>query len=189
MNQRSLSEAQARNREAIRAFEQKSGVVLSECYQCGKCSAGCPMAEYMDLMPRQVIRCLQLGLLEDALRSSSPWICASCNTCSARCPHDVEIADLMKAVRQEADRRKIRPVRTVSLFTKLFLLPVRWFGRSHELTLTAFYNIGSGHILQNFIHVPKMLTGRKLVFLPARIKGGKNMRRLMENCEREAEQR
>ena len=186
MSEKNLSAIGMRHRENIRALERKSSVNLHECYQCGKCSAGCPMASNMDLMPRQIVRYLQLGLLEDALKARSPWVCASCHTCSARCPHEIAIADLMKTVRLEADRRGIHPVRTVNLFTKIFLLPVKWFGRSHEFTMTAFYNVRSGYILQNFRHLPSMLAGGKLAFLPERIKGRKSIRKLMENCEREA---
>ncbi|MCL2008822.1 MAG: 4Fe-4S dicluster domain-containing protein [Treponema sp.] len=186
MNEVNLTIARARNREAIKKLEQKACQELHECYQCGKCTAGCLMAPNMDIMPRQIIRLLQLGLLEEALKAKSPWICASCQTCTTRCPHEVKIADVMKAVRLEADRRKIRPVFTVAINTRIFMLPVKWFGRSNEFLMTAFYNIGSGRILQNFRYVPKLITGGKLVFIPDRIKNRKAVRQLMENCKREA---
>ena len=71
----------------LRTFvESQSGQKVLDCYQCGKCSAGCPAAEFMDLTPRQVMRAVQLGQAELALRSSTIWLCASCQTCSARCP-------------------------------------------------------------------------------------------------------
>ena len=186
MNEVNLNAARAKNLKTIRILEQRSGQALHECYQCGKCSAGCLMGPNMDIMPRQIVRLLQLGLLEDALKAKSPWICASCHVCTTRCPHEVKIADLMKCVRLEADRRGINPVFTVSIFTKIFLLPVKWFGRSNELIMTAFYNLRSGRILQNFQHVPKMLTGGKLAFIPERIKNRGAVKKLMENCEKEA---
>ena len=186
MAENNLSLLPAKNRQRIEALAASAGVKLHECYQCGKCSAGCPMAESMDFKPRQVLRYLQLGLLDEALFSRAPWICAACNTCSARCPHDVPIAELMEAVRQQAERAGIRPVRRAYLFTRDFLRPLRWFGKSHELTLTMFYNLSSGRPFQHFSYLPAMLKGRKLKIWPARVKNRAAVRRLMENCDKEA---
>lgn len=186
MSEKNLTAEASKNQAAIAAIEERAGMKLHECYQCGKCSAGCPMAESMDLLPRQVIRYLQLGLLDEALHSKSPWICASCHTCSTRCPHEVAICELMEAVRQEADRRGIHPVKDVALFTKDFMIPVKAFGRSHEMTMTAAYNLSSGHLLQNFAYVPEMVLGGKLKVFPEKVKGAGQVKKIIENCEKEA---
>lgn len=70
------------------------------CYQCGRCSAGCPAVPLMDTLPNQVIRFLQLGMLDDALQTNTIWICASCFTCTVRCPKGVDLAKVMEALRQ-----------------------------------------------------------------------------------------
>lgn len=186
MAEKNLSRLSAKNKQRIEALAISVDAKLHECYQCGKCSAGCPMAGSMDLKPRQVLRYLQLGLWEEALNSRAPWLCTTCHTCSARCPHDVPISDIMKAVRQQANFAGMRPLRPAYLFTKSFLRPVRWFGKNHELVLTMFYNIGSGRLLQNFSHVPAMLKGGKLKIIPARVKNRRAVRKLMENCDKEA---
>ena len=183
-----LSAESARNKDRIETLQAKAGVKLSDCYQCGKCTAGCPMAESMDIVPRQVLRYLQLGLLDDVMISKAPWICATCITCSARCPHDVQICDLMETVRHEANRSGIHPIRRSKLFTKFFLAPVRMFGRSYELLMTALYNVTSGRLTQNFSYLPKMLTGWKLPIFPDRIKDRDAVKRIMKNCEEEAGQ-
>lgn len=180
-----LSVTMAKNQDRVKALEARSGVKLHECYQCGKCTAGCPMAESMDTMPRQIIRFLQLGMLDEALASKSPWVCATCHTCTARCPHEVKICDIMEAVRQEADRAGIHPVRRARLFTKDFLTPLRLFGRSHELSMTILYNVTSGRLTQNFTYLPAMLKGSKLKIIPERIKERGAVKKIMENCERE----
>jgi heterodisulfide reductase subunit C len=83
----------------IKEVEELSGQKVLKCYQCGKCSSGCPMAEAMDLSPNQIIRLLQLGQEEELLNCKSIWICASCFTCEARCPKGVDLSKLMEALR------------------------------------------------------------------------------------------
>ncbi len=77
-----------------------SGQNLMACYQCGKCSAGCPMAAYMDIPPNQMIRLAQLGFEEELLNSKAIWMCVSCLTCNTRCPKGVKIAETIEAMRQ-----------------------------------------------------------------------------------------
>ena len=84
--------------ELVRKIEELSGQNLLACNQCGKCSAGCPAATVMDLLPNQVIRYAQFGL-EQVLEAKSIWICASCQTCYARCPHGVDLTRIMEALR------------------------------------------------------------------------------------------
>ncbi|MBU0498516.1 MAG: 4Fe-4S dicluster domain-containing protein [Gammaproteobacteria bacterium] len=73
---------------------------LMACYQCGKCSAGCPMAAYMDILPNQMIRLAQLGQEETLLNAEAIWLCVSCMTCNTRCPKGVRIAELIESLRQ-----------------------------------------------------------------------------------------
>jgi heterodisulfide reductase subunit C len=84
--------------ELVRKIEELSGQNLLACNQCGKCSAGCPAVTVMDLLPNQVIRYAQFGL-EQVLEAKSIWICASCQTCYARCPHGVDLSRIMEALR------------------------------------------------------------------------------------------
>jgi heterodisulfide reductase subunit C len=99
-----LSAARLRN-DFIRRIEQVAGQAVYACYQCGKCTASCPMASEMDLTPNQVIRCAQMGLEEKLSGCKTVWLCASCFACSARCPKGVRIAEVMEAVRVVLIRR------------------------------------------------------------------------------------
>lgn len=83
----------------VRDVEEISGQDLLACNQCGKCSAGCPVAGAMDLLPSQAIRMAQLGM-EEVLQSSTIWVCASCLTCVTRCPKGVDLPRLMEALRE-----------------------------------------------------------------------------------------
>ena len=76
------------------------GEELFDCYQCYKCSAGCPVSFEMDLLPHQIIRSVVLNQKEKALSSKTIWICASCETCTTRCPNEIDIAKVMDVVRQ-----------------------------------------------------------------------------------------
>ena len=91
----------------VKKVEEISGQTLPSCYQCGKCSAGCPMSFAMELLPNQVIRLVQLGLEEDIAKSNTIWICASCITCSLRCPRGVDLARVMEALRLITMRENI----------------------------------------------------------------------------------
>lgn len=84
--------------EFVQQVEEISGENLLACNQCGKCSAGCPIAFSMDLLPSQVIRMAQLGI-KDVLESQTIWTCASCLTCVARCPKGVDLPRIMEALR------------------------------------------------------------------------------------------
>jgi len=94
--------------EFVRQVETISGENLLACNQCGKCSAGCPVAFSIDLLPSQVIRLAQLGI-EEVLDSQTIWACAACLTCVARCPKGIDLPRIMEALRligmqREGDR-------------------------------------------------------------------------------------
>jgi len=101
----SLSRQKIRN-DFVKKVEELSGQKLLACYQCGKCSAGCPAVAEMDILPNQVIRYAQLGLKDELLSSNSVWVCASCYTCNVRCPKGIKIAEVMEAVRQVLLRKR-----------------------------------------------------------------------------------
>jgi heterodisulfide reductase subunit C len=94
--------ADALRSDLARRVQEMSGEDPLACYQCGKCSAGCPSAAFMDQLPNQIIRLLQLGSVAEALRSDTIWYCAACQTCYARCPKGVDLPRLMEALRELA---------------------------------------------------------------------------------------
>ena len=84
----------------LRRVTEISGQNIFACYQCGNCSAGCPAAGAMDLLPSQVLRLLQIGLVEEAMASQTIWHCAACLICAARCPKGVDLPRIMEALRE-----------------------------------------------------------------------------------------
>ena len=84
--------------DILSRVEELSGENLYACYQCGKCSAGCPMVGEMDLLPNQVI-VLDIRGDEGVLEANTPWVCAQCYQCGVRCPKEVDITKIMEAIR------------------------------------------------------------------------------------------
>jgi heterodisulfide reductase subunit C len=79
------------------------GEKLMRCFQCGTCTSDCPVARFSDTYrPRQIIRMTQLGLKDRVLNSDTLWLCASCFTCTDRCPQDVEVANVIRVLRNLA---------------------------------------------------------------------------------------
>jgi heterodisulfide reductase subunit C len=151
----------------IKLVQELSEQDVKDCYQCGKCSAGCPIAADMDLQPNQVIRLLQLGLVDDALRSRTIWLCASCETCTTRCPREVDLAAVMDALRNLSFQEGIRsPERTVTFFNRTFLGLIKRYGRVFEMELIGRYNTGTLNFFKDITKAPKLLVRGRLGFLP-----------------------
>ncbi len=99
---------------------------VAACYQCKKCSAGCPLTFAMDLLPDQVIRYALLGQEEKLLGSRTIWVCSSCETCTTRCPNGIDIAGVMDWLKEEALKQgKSVPQPEVAAFHRFFLENVR----------------------------------------------------------------
>jgi len=114
------------------------------CYQCGKCSNGCPVTFAMDILPHQIIRMLQLGLTKEVLDSRTPWVCASCETCFTRCPNEIEISKLMDDLKQEVLKGGGKTSQeAIDRFHKVFLNNIKNFGRINETLLLGVYQMKS----------------------------------------------
>ena len=171
------------SQKTIKHLEAEAGTSINLCYQCGKCTGGCPAAFAMDYPPRQVIRLLQLGFVEEALNAESIWICASCETCSSRCPRGVDIASLMDTMRREALKRGKKDKR-VAAFNKAFLFNVKNFGRTYEAGLLLQYNLTTGQLFKDMgLGLPMMQRG-KVSVLPEKIKARDEMKKIFERAEK-----
>ena len=164
---------------------QQTEVNVIECYQCGKCTAGCPVAERMDLRPSVIMRMLQTGdaVAEDEiLRSLSIWLCLTCETCYSRCPMELDIPKVMDYLRQRSltEGKVHRDARDIVAFHKSFLNTVESNGRLHEMGLVIDYKLHSGNLLQDVMLAPEMFSKGKLHILPERIKDRKGLSRLFK---------
>lgn len=89
--------------------EKVGGESLLNCIQCGICSSGCTVSEYVDLQPHRMIACCLLGLKDIVLKSNAVWICSLCNKCTERCPKHVEYSFLLAILRNLSVEQGIIP--------------------------------------------------------------------------------
>ncbi|MGQ9920292.1 MAG: 4Fe-4S dicluster domain-containing protein [Desulfobacca sp.] len=125
-------------------------ICVTDCYQCAKCSAGCPLTFAMDRLPHEIIRLAGLGQADLVLGSNTIWVCSACETCTTRCPNDIDIAGVMDYLKERAVRSG-RPVPQpqVLAFHRAFLANIRLAaGRLHEPLLLGLYLLQSGQGLQ-----------------------------------------
>lgn len=87
------------DQDFIERVEEISGQNITQCMQCGTCSASCPMEKDMEMSPRKVMHLTQMGLREYVEGANTVWICASCHTCEARCPRGIDLPKVMEAIR------------------------------------------------------------------------------------------
>ena len=168
-----------------------SGTSVEACYQCGKCTGGCPVAGLMDLMPNQLVRLVQIGRLEKAMASTAIWHCVSCQTCTTRCPQSVDCAGIMDVLRQmSAEQGKCTPeLRRVLVFQKAFLDNVRRNGRLNEVELIGFFktlaflkDFNIPLLMKDTLLAPQLMQRGKLHVFGEKVRDRAVVRRIFDRC-------
>ena len=77
------------------------------CIQCGMCTSGCPVAEF--LKPHQIVKMVMLGLKDQLINCKEIWLCTTCFTCSERCPQEVDPANIIFSLKNMAAKQGIIP--------------------------------------------------------------------------------
>lgn len=156
------------------------------CFQCNRCTAGCPLLPEMDLTPAQVVHHLLLGSWDDVLTSQAIWACVHCETCTARCPQGVDVGGLMQAARVQAWRGgKAAPDQPIVAYFASFVENLYLYGRSAELPLTIICKLKSEDYFRDMVLGLRLIARGRLNFLSLP-KGGATYRRLYDKVrERE----
>jgi heterodisulfide reductase subunit C len=95
------------------------------------------------------------------------WLCAACETCTTRCPQDVDISKVMDAAKIIAVKRGIKPkVGSVRSFHKAALASIRSFGRMWEMGMIASLKLRTGDLFKDFELGKRILRKGKLKPLP-----------------------
>ncbi|MCR4418864.1 MAG: 4Fe-4S dicluster domain-containing protein [Clostridia bacterium] len=171
-----------------REVERESAQPVSLCYQCQKCSGGCPLAFAMDVLPHRLIRYVQLGQKERVWQSRTVWLCAACRTCAARCPNGIDIAAVADVLKQQAMRRGlVAPEPSVQAFHQTFLSSLRSRGRMHELTMLLRFKLKAGfkgsELSQDLRLGLAMLRHGKLRLLPEGVRRTREIQALFARAQ------
>jgi len=165
---------------------------VRDCYQCGNCSAGCPAAFTFDYTPNQVMRMLQVGLVDKVLDSSAIQLCIQCLTCTARCPRNIDIAGIFEDLKTVAVAQEREVPEQVKTFNKAFLSAVARFGRLPEFYDMATFYMGTMNpkmALGNVGLMVPVMTRRKMPLIPRRAKGADEVGRIYKKTMEKAKAR
>lgn len=155
----------------LQQVETESSQSLRSCYQCGRCSAGCPAASEMDLLPNQVIRLIQIGWKKKVLSCHTIWLCLSCAICAVRCPRKIEFSAVCDTLCQMAKKEGYAAAeREREIFCKRFLSSIKAHGRVWEVGLLAGYNLLTRKPFNDIDLMPRLLGKGKIHPLPPRQK-------------------
>lgn len=176
---------------AIPAQSELADAIFSEfgenvnlCYQCGRCSAGCPVSYAMDYAPSQLMHAIRLGLDDLVYNSKTMWMCSSCETCSTRCPQEIDIAKVMDAVKIIGYRKGKKPaVPRVSIFHKVMVDHIKNFGRTFELGMIMNLKLKTREFLKDAKLGITMLQKGKMKLLP-QFKGARTARRIYSRVKK-----
>lgn len=169
---------------ATEIFE-RTGANAASCYQCGKCSAGCPVAADSDLRPHNLMRLVIQNKRTKALSDPTIWLCLTCETCSARCPNNSDPARVIDELREMSLAAGLANTpRLVKAFHQAFLEQVRSNGRLHEMMFVMDYKMRSGDFVKDVNNAPAMFSRGKLSLRPDRIKGMAEIKHIFDACGR-----
>lgn len=138
----------------------------------------------MDILPNQVIRMVQLGLAEQALRCKTIWICVGCHTCSSQCPNRIDVAAVMDALRQLAIRDGISiPEMDIYRFHKFIYESIERHGRLHKLEALVQFKVGSGKLFSDMLAGLKMIYRGKLELLTQKVSNRDELNRIFTHYD------
>jgi heterodisulfide reductase subunit C len=157
------------------------------CYQCGNCTAGCPYSEFFDYPVNQVMHLIQMGLREAVLSSRAIWLCAACETCTTRCPCEIDVAHVMDSLRAAAFWEGRQTEKEIRTFYESFLSSLKSHGRIFEAGILMRYNLASGHPFTDADLGPQVMKKGLIRFLPRNIQGREEVEKIFRKfAERRA---
>ncbi len=155
-----------------------------KCYQCKKCSTGCPVAGYAGMHPAQIMRAVQLGQLDMVFDDKFIWMCTGCETCTTRCPQGIDIAAIMDELKIIARREgRIPADAPFANVLRLNYESIQRWGRLYEVELIARDLLKRPKGALDYLSLgPKMMLKGKISLLPERGDTLK-MKRMVETAE------
>ncbi len=162
---------------------------VRDCYQCGNCTAGCPAAFTFDYKPNQLMRMLQVGLIDKVLDSSAIQLCVQCLTCTGRCPRNIDIAGIFEDLKTVAAAQDRKVPEHVKSFNETFMNAVARFGRLPEFyDMAMFYTrtMDPKMALGNVGLMKPVMSKRKMPLMPHKAKGADEVGRIYKKAMEKA---
>ena len=162
------------------------GQNVNLCFQCKKCTAGCPVHRTgaMDISPTQVIHMVRLGIVEPLLESHTIWVCASCETCTTRCPQGVDIAKVMDAARNIANMiGKTDAEKAISIFHTAFMENIAKHGSLYELGLVLGIKLKTKEFFRDAEIGREMFLKGKLRMMPHNTANRKEIKEMLNKIK------
>lgn len=166
----------------LEEVNRRSGEEVQLCFQCFKCTLGCPVAFAMDYSPHQIMRLIQMGFREKVLNSHSIWICAACETCTTRCPNGIDIARVIDTLRQISLEENKVAEKDIVVFHKSFLETIRRHGRLYEPELMMWYKIRTKHFFDDMQLASEMFKRKKISFKINRVKDLEEIKKIFRRA-------
>ncbi len=163
------------------SLRRRRGIDVSLCYQCTKCTAGCPSSSYMEAPPHKIIRMIQLGL-EKVLYLDSPWFCVSCLACSVRCPNGIEVSKVMDFLREESIKGGTADKESEA-FHRIFLDNVKNKGRINEVAFMGRFVMETGRIAKEMKWAIKSFFKGKFHLFPSKVKNMDHIKKIFLRCK------
>lgn len=176
----------------LEEVEARSGQKVQECYQCSKCSGGCPFSGVMDYAPNSILEMIVYGMKDELLSSKAIQMCIQCGTCGAQCPAGFEMYEVMNVLRAMAkEEGYISNEKKIPKMNEIFLGEVKNLGRMHEVNLMVKNMLSQGELMRDVaslipIGPPMFLRGIMGVgdVLPHKIQGQSEVARIFANVEK-----
>ncbi len=165
---------------------------VRECYQCGNCSAGCPAAFTFDYAPNQIMRMLQVGLVDKALDSSAVQLCVQCLTCTERCPRNIDIAGIIEDLKTVAVAQEREVPEHVTTFNQAFMKSIVRYGRLPEFYSMARFYTGTMNpkmAMADMGLMKPMVSRGKMKFVPHKHEGSDEVARIYKKAMERARAR
>jgi heterodisulfide reductase subunit C len=158
------------------------GNPIQTCIQCGTCSGTCPVAGFMDHTPRRLIAMIRADLKDEVLASNTYWYCASCYSCTVRCPRKIDITKLMYGLKRYSMwKHRYQEGLIGPVFSETFVKMILRSGRSFEPVLAPSYMLSFN--LRELLEEAQTATGLmlkgRMPLLPPRIKHLKQFKKIV----------
>ncbi len=170
----------------LQEVQQASEQNLTRCYQCGNCTAGCPLSFAYDIPVNKLMRMLQAGEKHAVLSSRAIWLCASCETCTTRCPNEIDVARIMDVLRHMARREGLVAEAPVRHLWDAFLTSVEKHGRVFEVGMMANFVKRTGRFWTDADLAPVALGKGKLGLRPHCIEHQDEVQRIFARFREQA---